>query len=219
MQGAELQITYKVTAKNIGEIDYITEEFYYNGTKGTEEQKVKTTPTTIIDYVSNNLGITKISSDWNIIDKDTVKSMVEFESNDATLSNVEYTEQTIDLYDDLLKTNALGVELKPGEEINKNLLLTTTVSPENEEDDLRYDNILELVQSKNAVGRRHELSVLGNQNPTEDVQELDAGKAETVLIIPPFGMNDMLATQISIAIILVAAFGIGVYYIKKRVLK
>ena len=55
--------------------------------------------------------------------------------------------------------------------------------------------------------------------PLKEEEELDSGKAETVLIIPPFGMTDALATQISIVIILIAAFGIGVYYIKKRVLK
>lgn len=219
MQGAQVNITYKVVVKNIGEIDYTTQEFYYNGTKGTDEQIAKTSATTIVDYVSNNLKASQVSSNWEVIDNDTVKTMVEFETATADLSNEDYTAQMIDKYDDILKTNALGNELKPDDEVELDLLLTTTISPENDSDDLRYDNILELVESKNEVGRRHELSVLGNQDPTKEVNELDSGKAETVLIIPPFGMDDTLATKISIVIIMVAAFGIGVYYIKKRVLK
>jgi len=219
MQGAELYITYKVTVRNIGEIDYTTEDFYYNGVKGSEGEIAKTTASTIVDYVSTNLKTSKVSADWTIIDNSTVKNMVEFISDNPELSNAEYTAQTIDKYSDILKTNALGIGLKPDEEISIDLLLTTTLSPDNDEDDLRYDNILELVESKNEVGRRFELSVLGNQNPTKEVAELDSGKAETVLIIPPFGINDTLQLQISLAIILIAAFGIGVYYIKKRVLK
>ena len=219
MQGAELNITYKVTVKNIGEIDYTTQEFYYSGTKGTEEQKVTSSGVTIVDYVSNNLSITKVSSDWSVQDKAVLKNMVEFTSDTAGVLNEEYTAQIIDEYNNILKTNALSTELKPGEEATADLLLTTTLSPENDEDDLRYDNILELVESRNKVGRRHELSILGNADPTKEVQELDTGKAETILIIPPFGIDDVLATKISIAIILVAAFGIGVYYIKRRVLK
>jgi len=219
MQGAQINITYKVLAENIGEIDYTTQEFYYNGIKGTDAQIAKTSATTIIDYVSNTLKTTQMSSDWSIIDNNTVKTMVEFETDDASLTNEEYTSLTVDKHANIIKTNALNQELKPGEKTNLDLLLSTTMSPENNEDDLRYDNILELVESKNEVGRRHELSVLGNQDPSKDVTELDSGKAETVLIIPPFGMNDDLATKISIAIVLIAAFGIGVYYIKRRVLK
>ncbi|MBR6504609.1 MAG: hypothetical protein IKT41_02675 [Clostridia bacterium] len=219
MQGAEIHITYKVSAKNVGEIDYTTQDFYYNGTKGTNAQIVKTSATTIVDYVSNNLGVTKISSDWTAINKDTVKTSVEFTSDIAGASNEEYTNQTIDKYNNILKTNALSIGLNPGEGASLSLLLTTSLSPDNDADDLRYDNILELIESKNDVGRRHELSILGNQDPTKEVAELDSGKAETVLIIPPFGMNDNIDMQISIAIILIAAFGMGVYYIKRRVLK
>jgi len=225
MQGAEIHITYKVSAKNIGEIDYTTQEFYYNGTKGTDEQIAKTTAKAVVDYVSNNLAITKTSSDWAVADKEVLKgkdgnpAKVVFASDVAGLSDAEYTSGIIDSYNNILQTNALGVSLKPGEEKALDLLLTTTISPENDEDDLRYDNILELIESENDVGRRFELSVLGNQNPNKEVEELDSGKAETVLIIPPFGMNDNLSLTISISIILIAAFGIGVYYIKKRVLK
>lgn len=219
MQGATINITYNITTTNIGEIDYTTKEFYYNGTKGADAQISKTSATTIVDYVSNNLGISQISSDWAVIDGNAVKTMVEYTSDIAGTSNTDYTAQTVEKYNNILKTNILGVELKPGEKAETNLLLTTAMSPENDEDDLRYDNILELVESKNDVGRRHELSVLGNQNPIKEVEELDSGKAETVLIIPPFGMTDTLATKISIVIILIASFGIGVYYIKKRVLK
>ena len=62
-------------------------------------------------------------------------------------------------------------------------------------------------------------SVVGNQNPTKEPQELDSDRAEIVRILPPFGNGGI---YIIIAITTIIAVGIlvgGVIFIKKKVLK
>ena len=71
----------------------------------------------------------------------------------------------------------------------------------------------------NDVGRRSAYSVVGNQDPTLDVTEVDSNVSEIVKILPPFG-NAGTYYMIGIAILLASSMlVVGIIFIKKKVLK
>jgi len=75
----------------------------------------------------------------------------------------------------------------------------------------------EIVQTSNNVGRRMAYSIVGNQDPTLDApSEVDATKAEEVLILPPFGSEYI---YYGLAIAVAAILGLGIFLIKKKVMR
>ena len=81
---------------------------------------------------------------------------------------------------------------------------------------MSYDNIAEIVQISNDVGRRMAYSVQGNQDPTDlENLEVDSSKAERVVILPPFGEQYL---YIGLGIFIVAMIGIAAIVIRKVVL-
>ena len=83
---------------------------------------------------------------------------------------------------------------------------------------LNFNNLTELVETSNTLGRRMEFSVVGNQQPNIDPTEIDAAKAEEVIVMGPFGTRAptlYAVLGISICAILIT----GVVIIKKKVLK
>ena len=103
--------------------------------------------------------------------------------------------------------------------IDEDLVLTQLMTSENKTDDLTYRNIVEIVKMSNDVGRRSAYSVVGNQDPTLDVTEVDSNVSEIVKILPPFG-NAGTYYMIGIAILLASSMlVVGIIFIKKKVLK
>ena len=76
-----------------------------------------------------------------------------------------------------------------------------------------YDNIAEIMQTSNTVGRRMAYSVVGNQDPTTEPTEVDTAKAEKVLILPPFGTNYL---YYGLAILVTITLVAGIVFIKKK---
>lgn len=74
MQGANIQITYKITVTNKSEIDYTGENgslgyTYYTGQVSSSDKIVTTTVNKIIDYVDNSLTFRKVdNTDWSLIE-------------------------------------------------------------------------------------------------------------------------------------------------------
>ena len=226
MQGATIQITYAITAANIGEVDYNNNEFYYYGTNTDFDTIVRTTPNTVIDYVGtqvhdadsaddssstrNNLDfIQEQNPDWSDI---AIEEIMEEDYLNADLR------EKAELYDTIIKSNALSKDLLPiiadedsAKEIDNafesdplnaldvvnntqsvagvQLILSKSYTPDNSSDDLVYNNMVELVESSNTVGRRMAYSVAGNQDPTVEPQEIDADDSQEVTILPPFGQQ------------------------------
>ena len=71
------------------------------------------------------------------------------------------------------------------------LVLTQTISADDDTDDQTYDSLVEIVRVNNTQGRRMNNSVVGNQDPTKEPREIDADSAEEVTIMPPFGDKRM----------------------------
>lgn len=220
MHGATIKISYKMTVQNVGEVDYIDNQYYYTGVKSPNAQVVKTKVEKVIDYVANNLQFyAKDNINWDVIKQEELLSQ--------GLVNEKLKDQ-VAKYNTVIVTDDFAAELVPAlyKEVNKNaqdsisvpLVLTQLITTENEEDDLQYRNIVEIAEISNTAGRRQEYSVVGNQDPTVEPQELDTDIAEVVKILPPFGNTTM---YVIIAIITIAAAGIittGAIFIKKKVL-
>ena len=74
MQGASIQITYKITVTNNSEIDYTGKDgnlgyTYFTGQVSSSDKIVTTTVNKIIDYVDNSLTFRKTDSpDWSLIE-------------------------------------------------------------------------------------------------------------------------------------------------------
>lgn len=208
MHGATIEVTYRIKVTNDGEIDYDGKEFYY---KGKQSGNVVTTNANqVVDYVANNLQFNKSDSrnnGWSVISKDDLTGQ--------NLVNAKLTDN-VSKFNTIIQTPGLSKDLKPGDVSEKTLVLSQLITAENKSDDLTYRNITEIVKTSNTVGRRMAYSIVGNQDPTVDAQEVDASVAEKVIILPPFGSSPIYyILGITIGLILIG----GITLIIRKVLR
>ena len=141
-----------------------------------------------------------------------------------------------------MTTEKLGKDLVPeiqdkeNSKTTLNLVVGTTISGDASVDGLLYNNLGEIVQVKNTVGRRMQYSRVGNQpmanqhygndtdkkyNTSFDLvtpTEIDADSAQLVRILPPTGENRQYLPIIIAAVGVVMILGIAIVVIRKRVL-
>ncbi len=240
MHGATIKISYKITVTNIGEVDYKENSFYYTGNVANKNTIVKTEANELVDYVANNLQFYAVDNPaWEVIDKNTLvandarETLVHNSLKDATNKyNTVITTKPVDangnspsniakakLEPHIYNENEYNEEQKTGSIVSDELTLTQLITSENKTDDLRYRNITEIVKTSNDVGRRNAYSVVGNQNPLDDPQEIDTDRADIVQILPPYGNGGtdyiIAITVILSSVILIA----GIVFIKKKILK
>ena len=215
MHGATIKITYTIKVTNVGEVDYVddaTKDFYYKG--NISGATVSTTSADqLIDYVQNNLQFEAANENnaqvgWKVIKQDEILSQ--------GLVNASLTEKLAQ-FNNIIQTTGYDAELTPGQEIVGRLVLSQLITPENTDDDLTYNNMVEIVKTSNKLGRRMAYSVVGNQDPTLDnASEVDASAAERVVILPPFGEKAVYyVIGAIVGIILIA----GIVLIIRKVLK
>ena len=218
--GATIQATYDITVTNVGEVDYNDKSFYYTGKVKDTSSIVKTSADVLIDYVANNLKYRDANNKTEWAWKST--SANDIKSNGYVSSDVE---KELTKYNTIITTTSLNKKLIPLTSSTKNnsntyartqLILTQTITAQNEEDDLVYRNTSEIVSISNDVGRRMAFSIQGNQKPSEVPQEPDASAAERIVILPPFG-DTYLYFGLGVAVLAIIV-GAAVF-IKKKVLK
>ena len=227
MHGAKIQITYQITVTNVGEVDYKENKFYYTGTVADKNTIVKTTANQIIDYVANNLQFDSSlaeNTDWEVINQD--KLITQDKTQDLVNKNLK---SKVEQYNTIITTKENATiaktELVPDLYDNKkssastNLVLTQLITAENKTDDLTYKNIVEIVKTSNNVGRRNEYSVVGNQDPTMEPQEIDSDRAEIVKILPPFGNAGLYIIITITTIIAIGLLAGGIVFIRRKILK
>lgn len=237
MHGATIKIQYGITVRNIGEVDYASKSFYYLAKRDGAEAPVTTTVTEIIDYpgaaggngsadensTRGNLQYNSAeNSGWEVKNASdlTNEKLVKFTTEDGN----EITSTVLNKYKTFLIHDYTGTdgELLPAiydEDKSKTaevtLTLTQVMTTESTSDELAYKNIAEIVKLKNGVARKMEWSTPGNQNPDEEIKEVDADVAQSVTILPPFGETYIYyALAGAVAIILIA----GIVLIKVKVL-
>ena len=260
MHGATIQITYAITAANIGEVDYNNNEFYYYGTNTDFNTIVRTNPMRVIDYVGtqvheptsaddssstrNNLQfIAEQNPDWSVISiddifandylnaslrdnaslyttiiqstalsKDLLPIIADVNNPDTSITSPEDIDNAFE--NDPL--NALNVVNSTDSVSGVQLVLSQTITSDNDSDDLVYNNMVELVSSNNTVGRRMAYSVVGNQDPTVEPQEIDADDSQEVTILPPFGQQYIYyILGVAVAVILIGGI-IGVIMVVRK---
>ncbi len=237
MHGATIKIQYGITVQNIGEVDYASKLFYYRARIENNETPVTTTVNKIVDYPGAAGGIgsgdenstrgnlqynSTENSGWEVKNASdlTSEKLVKYttDSNDVTSAVLnKYKTILIHNYTDtegtLLPAIYDEAKSKTGD---VKLTLSQVMTTESTSDELVYKNIAEIVQLKNSVARKMEHSTPGNQNPDEEIQEVDADVAQSVTILPPFGETYIYyALAGAVAIILIA----GIVLIKVKVLE
>ena len=221
MQGATIQIKYKIIVTNNSEVDYTgatsssVGTTYYTGKVSSSDQIVTTSIDAVADYVDNSLVYRADDNNgrgWQSMEQTRFGSIEQMENNGYLDKDVKLTEKNI--HQILINESASSSKLKPGESKTLELVLSKTISSSDEDDDLSYDNIAEILQYTNTVGRRSDIP--GDQDPTKAPIEADADWTETVVITPPTGENRAHYFVLT-GVILVIIAG-GVFVIKKKVL-
>ena len=231
MHGATIKISYKITVRNVGETDYKGNRFYYNGIvpSNKNEAVVKTTASQLIDYVANNLQFYVADNpSWRLIKQDEIereglvhnKLKAEIEKyNTIITTSDESAIATTPLVPAIYKEKVAKNDNSVVDKVSDSLVLTQLITAENDTDDLTYRNIVEMVRTSNNVGRRNEYSVAGNQDPSEEPQEIDSDRSEIVRILPPFGETGIYYIIAVISAIVVIILIGGIIFIKRKVLK
>lgn len=226
MHGATIRITYKITVSNVGETDYNDNMFYYTGKVSDKSKVATTTANQVIDYVANNLQFDSSlqeNAKWEVIKLEDITSQ---KLVNATLN------EKLERFNTIITTKADStIALAPlvpeiyakqnggNSAASDTLLLTQSITPENETRDLTYKNIVEVVKTSNTVGRKNEYSIVGNQDPTSEPAEIDADTAETVKILPPFGLTQTYIIIAAVTLVSATILVAGIAIIRKKVLK
>ena len=190
MYGARIEVDYAFTVTNVGEVDYLDNQFYYTGvTNDTSASNISTTTAnTVVDYVTNNMQFLPTNSNnsgWSIrtvedLTSDPSTESTDYEANpvgnNTDLINNKYY-NTLNTYNTIVTSKDLALNLYPeeaqvvaDEEVadpqsssHTTMMLSTTLTPDSGEDTMVYNNLSEIVQVSNSQGRRLKWSVTGNQ--------------------------------------------------------
>ncbi len=178
MYGARIELIYTFTVTNIGEVDYMDNQFYYTGVSNAPNDlnNVSTSRAdTVVDYVSNNLQFLPTNSNnstWSIRTVDDLVRNTNAGTNigdNTNLINTKFTD-TLRTYNALTTTKALGdTNLYPETfgsgtaNVSTQMMLSSTLTPDSGDDSMVYNNLAEMVQVSNDQGRRMKFSIVGNQ--------------------------------------------------------
>ena len=209
-------------------IDYVGTQVYEDGAK---EDNTGT---------RNNLQFSKqLNTEWNVISNSDVTGQG-LVNGKYENSIKEYTK------DHIIVTDAVSKELKPIivdqanatqiakafkddpmhalDKVNNaesvsgvQLILTQMITQDSKNDDHIYNNMTELVTTKNPVGRKMAYSIVGNQDPTREPYEIDADDSQEVLILPPFGNTHIFyILGGAVALILIVGITATLVILKKK---
>ena len=200
IEGAKLDVTYKMKVKNIGELDYSTVDYYYYGIKD-DNNKVTSSVTELLDYVDGRLNNVDPNEQWQETDQKHLQDV-----NSSMKDNDKINEYRTYL------TTKLSKALAPGDsnEIN---LYTSKLLTSTDTDDNTFDNKSEISKITKNSG-----FISGTPVKTED-NYFNIGNAQTVVIIPSTGENKDYVVPIIIGVSVIAILGVGIFLIKKFVIE
>lgn len=188
----------------------------------------------------NNLQFnSELNPKWQVIDKDNVlgslinkayETSIKKYTKDHIIVTEAISKDLIPLIADTSEAknqiankfkedpmNALDVVNASQSVSGVQLILTQMITQDNTKDDKTYNNMVELVTTKNTVGRKMAYSIVGNQDPTIEPYEIDADDSQDVVILPPFGNTPIFYVLISaVAFILIAGITITIVVLKKH---
>lgn len=250
IHGSDVRTTYKFVIKNIGEKDYNDQDYYYTGKTSDESKIVKSKPTKVLNYVPVNMNFYndidgwESNKVWSIVankaeelqsDTDETKQLVKKgitlagENNSAT-QYVDTVLKTDSGTNKLITTSQDG--LAPGDATEaETLVVHKKLSTDSDGTDLRYENMVEIVEAYNEVGRRYYhnsgttivADIPGDLDPEDPAAggafnggQVDASNV-TGNIVPPFGKQNTTYYVVGTILIAIILAG-GIFLIKRRVL-
>ncbi len=229
LHGAQLELTFSIKVINTGETDYTDETYYNTGVITNANNIVTLDPALVVDYVSNNLSFDmNQNSGWQEITDKTqltagddpyIKAVDENTFNGLQKLIVSTSDNPIVQAAPLVPEKAKDKAGKQSETPAATVFLTKVVASDGSTtDDTEYENTAEVIESITTNGRRtynaEIVSIPGNYN----IGEPDTGRSERIAIVPPFGAEDIIK-YIVIAIAIVGVLGIGIFLIKRKVLR
>ena len=217
-------------------------EFYAKGITSDNNgiSTVKSTTTSadeVICYIPNNMQfdknipLTESENDkWDKTNINSIYDTGETLTDEELIQHVtganrvnnnlvnEKLKHSVETFNTIITTNELSEELTLNLNRVKTLkLIVSELMTKSAEDDLSYESIVEIVKTTNTVGRRMAYSVVGNQHPYQAPAEVDASKGEVVQVLPPFGTSNVMYYALALAV--AAILGVGIFLIKKKVVK
>lgn len=213
IKSASVTLSFRISVENVGEVDYKDKQFYYTGVTNNknEENIAKTNAKQIVDYVANSTNYDPTFQHPNT--KWTVTSAGELiKENETDLVNRMYKNE-VGSYKVILTSDQLSGDLTPSI-VSKNnsskettLVLASVTSNGIAMENLVYNNLAELIESSNDVGRRNQYSIAGNEEMADqnlgndasqfaksplsqvEVKEIDADSSQRTVLMPPTGQN------------------------------
>ena len=161
---------------------------YYHGTKGANDQVVKTSVKELVDYVDNDVTFDSLlnsseNSAWKSSSEFELKDLLEAKETITDKNGIAFsaTGNLITSIKDSSKNKNLMKQLEPVRDNNNyipeaTIELTVSKFVSADSNELQIDNIAEIIRYTNTVGRRDLLAVTGNTNPKDAIPEPDTGK-------------------------------------------
>ena len=206
IQGATLETTYIMEVKNVGELDYTSDRYYYYG-NSTGAEVVTASVTGLIDYVDGRLSIID-NNDGVWVEKDA-----NYLINEVTVS--EKDNETYINSNRAYLTEKLSKDLEPGDSNEVSLrtskLLTST-------EDNTFNNKSEIVKvNKNT---NNVFSIGSPVKVFETVGKINqfhfnVSDAEKIIIVPSTGEDKSYVIPTIIGITSLLVLGVGIFVIKK----
>ena len=230
MQGASVELAYKLVITNISEVDYTDEEFYNFGTVPKDNEGIVTiTPSKIVDYLDKGWEFQAIKNEaysWKSESTD-ISKVTDFvlaeevgKSDGYKNSKVLYTDYCADKEE--WKLAPIKVEGKY--ETSNSIPLSVSMILSSSED-IDLENETEIVEIKKTGGSDIEKDIIpGNYPPGLEEQERiliserDDDKAPTFSVTSNTGENRNYVLPITIIITSLMVIIGGVIFIKKKVL-
>lgn len=201
IEGAKLEVTYTITVKNVGEIDYTSDKYYYYGNASGAE-KVKVSPAQLLDYVDGRLSV--VDDKWE--EKDLAGTFAT-DYNISKKDDAEYLNKIKAYVTEELSKTYLAPNESTKVELKNSKLLTST-------DDNEFNNKAEVIETKKNTGFTTGTPV----KVTFANQYFNVADSEKITVIPSTGENQDYILPIVIGITAITILGAGIILIKKFVI-
>ena len=154
IQNAILRVDYKFTVENTGELDYLTQDYYWYGKDGTENDLVKITPSKMIDYLDNGWSFNaQDNSVYNWISTNIEangEAIPGFILSDDVEDSEEIKNNRSLLFTDYYEKASSGkIELKPNDSSAITLSVAKILSTSG---DINLENAVEVVEIQKTGG-------------------------------------------------------------------
>jgi len=176
MHGATVEIEYVITVENL--------------------KALQCTGVKILDYLDYDNNTMMYNENTKLL-TDSSKTNADFSWEIKSRNDLDQIVQDKNI---LKETGQYIISSYLENDVSKELRLVVSlvVSTATDSDQLAYENMAEIIEYKNSIGRRiTDVNVIpGNQNPeTVDDLENDTGVAQRVIIMPPLGGEHLLTSE------------------------